>query len=362
LKDHRLGDHYEVGERLGQGGMGVVHAGMDLRTGQRVAIKWLMISGVGPGSPELLRFEQEARIAGALGSEHVVKVFDIGHDPGKNAPFLVMELLSGENLEALLDRIGALPAETAVRIAAQACAGLAAAHGAGVVHRDVKPANIFLVRRDDGEVVVKLLDFGIAKIRKDPEIAPGASLALTPPAMSMTDSGDLLGSPLFMSPEQVQGAKHVDARSDVYSLGVVLYAMLAGAAPYHEIKSLAQLLYMLMHQPRPSVRSVAPWVEQAAAAVVDKAMAHAPSDRFTDAAAMRDALGRLLPEGTSLEASMLTGVGEERRLVKTTSGVDPNAQTHLAPAAESSKRWMGWFLATIALVATIAGALALLNR
>ena len=148
-----------------------------------------------------------------------------------------MGLLRGEDVRSLLTRVGPLRPEVALRIAAQACAGLAAAHAAGVVHRDIKPENLFLSRGGDGAVVVKVLDFGIAKIRRTSE-STGASAGLTAPAVSMTESGQVVGTPLFMAPEQLVGAKQVDARSDVYSMGVTLYALLAGTPPHANVESL----------------------------------------------------------------------------------------------------------------------------
>jgi serine/threonine-protein kinase len=169
--------------------MGMVYEARDVGSGRRVAVKWMHGQSFAEDDPNLLRFQQEARIAGALDSPHVTAVYECAREPKKDVVFQVMELLEGEDLRSLLDRIGALDPATALRIAVQACSGLSAAHTAGVVHRDIKPENIFLSRRDDGAVVVKLLDFGIAKIRRSKDGLTG----MTVPHNSMTSSGEMLG-------------------------------------------------------------------------------------------------------------------------------------------------------------------------
>ncbi|APR85169.1 Serine/threonine protein kinase [Minicystis rosea] len=197
----RLHDRYEIERPLGKGGMGTVLAARDLHTGAAVALKWLGEPGSVPGDRELARFEQEARIASALSSPHIARVHDVGRDPATSVPFLVMDLLAGEDLQSLLDRLGALHPTPALHIAKQACAGLAAAHAASVVHRDVKPSNLFLSRAED-TLVVKVLDFGIAKIRRIHPSPATTEKALTVPPLSMTKTGEMLGSPLYMAPSK----------------------------------------------------------------------------------------------------------------------------------------------------------------
>lgn len=304
----KIGDKYQLSAVLGQGATGTVYAAKNLRTQRRVAIKSLDLgAGLQPGSPELLRFEQEARIAGSIDSPHIVQVVDVEQDPATNLPFLVMELLRGEDLQTLLDRVGPLPVDVALRIAAQACAGLVAAHAAGVVHRDVKPANLFLARREKGQIVVKILDFGIAKIRGIPDGLAGSQV-LAAPTVPMTESGQMLGSPLFMSPEQVDATKHVDDRSDLFSLAVTLFTMLAGKAPHADAKGFHMLLRRLVTAPPPPVRTVAHWVSPEVEAFVQKGSAFQREDRFSSAKDMLVALEALLPQGTDLREDMLIGV------------------------------------------------------
>ncbi|MBK9265619.1 MAG: serine/threonine protein kinase [Polyangiaceae bacterium] len=299
---------YEVVRLIGHGGMGSVYEAIDLPSGHHVALKWMHSQPFADDDPDFLRFAQEARIAGKLDSKHVVTVYELERDPETDVPFHVMELLEGESLSALITRLGPIAPEAALRIGAQACAGLAAAHAAGVVHRDVKPDNLFLAQVD-GKIIVKVLDFGIAKIRP----TGGSSGSMTMPAAPMTKTGQVIGTPLYMAPEQITGAKYVDARSDVYSMGVTLFAMLAGSPPHMGIKSVAQLLYTLSNAPTIPVRQAAPWVPEDLAAIVDKARTKDLDGRYPDAAAMLAALSALLPEGPTLSEDMLIGVPEENR-------------------------------------------------
>jgi serine/threonine protein kinase len=309
MTESLVGGKYEIDRVLGRGAMGTVYAARNVRTGRRVAIKSLNVPGaMAADDPDLLRLEQEARIAGSLESQHVAPVLDIDRDPESGAPFLVMELLDGEDLDALLERVGPLSPDTALRIAAQACLGLDAAHAAGVVHRDIKPANLFLARREGGEVVVKILDFGLAKIRRLPPDRAVAGLAA--PAVSITATGQMLGSPLFMSPEQVEGSDRVDARSDVFSMGATLYAMLTGAAPHAATKSFVELLHRLTTEPPRPAREVAPWLPAGVAALVDRATRLPQGERFESAAALREAILALLPGGAALRQDMLAGRGD----------------------------------------------------
>ncbi|MDC0745470.1 serine/threonine-protein kinase [Polyangium mundeleinium] len=303
----KLQERFEIVRSIGHGGMGTVYEARSLSGQERVAIKWMHARPFAAGDPDLLRFVQEARIVGALESPHVPRLIELAQDPDVQVPYQVMELLAGEDLGALLDRVGALRPDVALRIAAQACKGLAVAHAAGVVHRDVKPQNLFLARKEEGGLLVKVLDFGVAKIRRAPA---GAPKGLTAPSSSMTDSGQVVGTPLYMAPEQLEGAKHVDARSDVYSMGVTLYALLAGKPPHADAKSLLELLNRLVSGPPPPLVDAAPWVPPAIRTVVERAMAASKEARYRDAGALLEALEPLLPEGADLTEEMLVPVDE----------------------------------------------------
>ncbi len=303
--------------------MGSVYEAIDVPTGHHVALKWMHAQDFAADDPNLLRFTQEARIAGRLDSPHVVSVYELARDPETNVPFHVMELLEGESLQSLVARLGPINPDAALRIAAQASAGIAAAHAAGVVHRDIKPDNIFL-SHVDGEIIVKVLDFGIAKIRPDNPMAA----SMTVPAAPMTKTGQVMGTPLYMSPEQIKGAKHVDARCDVYAMGVTLFALLAGLPPHTNIKSIAQLLYTLSNAPTIPLLEAAPWVDPALAAIVNKARSKDMEDRYADASALLAALTTLLPDGTTLREEMLVGIADQQRqIVPIDANTDVNAKT-----------------------------------
>ena len=215
----RLGP-YEVLSILGAGGMGQVYRARDTRLGRDVALKLMADAGVQDG-PLLTRFEQEARLAGSLNHPNVVVVFDVGRHEG--APYLVTELLQGETLRQRLEK-GPIALDQALDWAAQVARGLAAAHAQGVIHRDVKPENIFITRGGH----VKLLDFGIAKLTEAPRgSSPKQLLDSTAGGSEMTVEGQVFGTPSYMSPEQVRG-EPVDARTDLFSLGAVLQEMVTG--------------------------------------------------------------------------------------------------------------------------------------
>ncbi len=208
---------YRLGEILGQGGMGVVIAAVHEQLDQQVALKVLLPEAVRPEVVQ--RFLREARAAVKIHSEHVARVFDVGTLPS-GVPYMVMERLQGEDLSAVLKQRGPLAAEDAVGFVLEASEAIAEAHALGMVHRDLKPANLFLARRPSGQPVIKVLDFGISKIA-----SAGAEGVLT-------STQGVMGSPLYMSPEQMVAAKDVDARSDIWSLGVVLYELLTAAVPF----------------------------------------------------------------------------------------------------------------------------------
>jgi serine/threonine protein kinase len=300
---------YEIVRVIGKGGMGMVYEARENDSGRRVAIKWMHGHTFEEDDPNLLRFQQEARIAGTLDSPHVTAVYECAREPEKNVVFQVMELLEGEDLASLLERVGALDPEVALRIGMQACAGLSAAHKAGVVHRDIKPENIFLSRTKSGEVVVKLLDFGIAKIRNSKDNNAG----MTVPVNSMTSSGEMLGTPLYMAPEQFEGAKHVDARADVYSMGVTFYAMFVGEPPHADLKSFMQILRAIMTTTAPPLRERAPWVRPGVVAIVEKAMQSERDARYANATEMLAALNGLLNEPATLKVEMLVGISEQQK-------------------------------------------------
>ena len=231
---------YEVARVLGSGGMGVVVEAEHVSLRERVAIKLLKPHALTTKRARK-RFIAEARAAARMRSEHIVKIRDVGELPS-GAPFMVMDMLVGADLAAVMRQRSPLPQAEAVSIALQACAALATAHAAGIVHRDIKPGNLFLEQASHGEVVVKLLDFGISKLLDGADGGEGV----------LTRSSDLVGSPAYMSPEQLRSSKDVDARADIWSLGVVLYEMLAGERPI-VAPSLAELCAAILSDDIPDL-------------------------------------------------------------------------------------------------------------
>ena len=222
----QIGEKYRVDRILGRGGMGVVLSCQHLELGRQVAVKILHPS-LASSTQVVQRFAREARSAAKIESEHVARVIDVGSLPSKTdgprVPFMVMEHLNGCDLRARMEQ-GALPVELAVDYLLQACVGVAEAHAHGIVHRDLKPSNLFLADLADGTAIVKVLDFGISKAL-DPYGTDAGETTLTRPT-------DVFGSPRYMSPEQLRSARDVDARSDIWALGVVLYELLTLVAPF----------------------------------------------------------------------------------------------------------------------------------
>jgi eukaryotic-like serine/threonine-protein kinase len=280
LIDHVLGGKYRITELIGQGGMGTVFEAVHTGTGARVAIKLIVSSDI--KEEVFVRFQREARAAGSIDSQHIVRVFDMGVDDRSGSPFMVMERLVGEDLSQMMRRIGPMPPEICARITAQAAVGVGKAHEVGVVHRDIKPANLFLHDSDSGDVVLKILDFGIAKVRID--------MMQRAEEGGLTRTGSMLGSPHYMSPEQAQGLKTIDHRTDVWSLGVVLYKMLTGHTPYAHVQTLGQVILAICSQPVRPVQELAPWVPPELAMVVQRALQQDPAHRFQSAYEMYSAL------------------------------------------------------------------------
>jgi eukaryotic-like serine/threonine-protein kinase len=281
LIDHVIGGKYRITELIGQGGMGTVFEAVHTGTGSRVAIKLIVSSDI--KEEVFVRFQREARAAGAIDSDHIVRIFDMGTDERSGSPYMVMERLVGEDLSQLMRRIGPLAPPTACALIAQAALGLAKAHESSVVHRDIKPANLFLHDgSDNGEVVVKILDFGIAKVLMD--------VMQRSEEGGLTRTGSMLGSPHYMSPEQAQGLRSIDHRSDIWSLGVVLYKLLCGQTPHAHLQTLGQvILAICSHPPRP-IQELAPWVPPDVARIVHRALLADPGQRFQTAYEMYAAL------------------------------------------------------------------------
>lgn len=256
---------YRIERVLGKGGMGIVVAARHIELGQLFAIKFLLPS-VLDDEEIVARFAREARAASQLRSEHIARVHDFGRmDDG--APYMVMEYLDGCDVKALLAKEGPLPADVAMTYLAQACDAMAEAHAAGIVHRDLKPANLFLVRRRNGSPCIKVVDFGISK-------------HLSTQGIDLTRSNAMVGSPLYMSPEQITMSKAVDARSDIWALGVILYELLTGTSPFKCSGGTFAAITHIMQDEPPPIRERRPDVPARAEMVIARCLKKDREDRF----------------------------------------------------------------------------------
>jgi eukaryotic-like serine/threonine-protein kinase len=262
-----LAGKYRVEGLLGEGGMGVVLEARHVTLEQPVAVK--LMRPAAAGGPEIAqRFLREARAVAALSSEHIVRVYDADTLPN-GLPFFVMERLRGEDVARRLQRSGKIPVPQAVAWLLDACKGLAEAHGAGIVHRDLKPSNLFLTKQAGGAEILKVLDFGIAK-------SPGSR-----EAAAITTTGALMGSLLYMAPEQLRSAKDVDARADVWALGAILYEVVSGDPTFARESTTAVCAAILEDQPEPLTRAgshVPPELEKLVFDCLEKDRARRPAD------------------------------------------------------------------------------------
>jgi serine/threonine-protein kinase len=298
LVGRMIAERYRVVGLLAEGGMGTVYAAEHALIGRRVAIKRL--------HPELARdaatverFQREARAAAALGHENIVEVIDMGFAED-GAPYLAMEYLKGETLATALKREGRLAPARACYVLGQVLSALEVVHDRGIVHRDLKPDNIFLTRRGGRSDFVKVLDFGVSKMRAEDGSEPS----------SLTRTGVMVGTPHYISPEQARGSRSHDHRVDLYAVGVMLYECLTGRLPFDGHNYHALLQAILAGAPRP-LRELVPQVPSGLVAVVEKAMARSPAERYHAAVEMRDAL---LPFGAvAVEATDEWAVPEARR-------------------------------------------------
>ena len=269
---------YRVVKKLGEGAMGSVWLAKNETTDREFAIK-VLLPDAAAAPDALARFFREAKVCGGLRHPSILEIYDAGPAPELGgAPFLVMERLDGAPLDVVVRQRGALGQHLAIDIVAQIARGLELAHAKSIIHRDLKPANVFLHRPGTGALVPKVLDFGISKM-----IDPAS------PQIALTNTSAILGSPLYMSPEQMDAGKGLDARSDVHALGLLLWECLVGK-PAFAATSYNNLVVEIMTGPRPKLRDVMPSASEALAMIVERAFAIDRESRFASAAALADAL------------------------------------------------------------------------
>ncbi|WP_437989577.1 serine/threonine protein kinase [Sorangium sp. So ce145] len=255
---------YRVERILGRGGMGIVVAVRHVDLGELFAIKFLLPEAM--GTPDAInRFLREARASARLKGEHVAKVHDVG-SLENGAPYMIMEFLDGMDLKQVVQERGPLPLREAVTYVLQASDAIAEAHVLGIVHRDLKPSNLFLTRRPNGSPCVKVLDFGISK-------------QTTPDGMDLTRTGSMLGSPLYMSPEQMMHVKQVDARSDIWAMGVVLYELVTGSVPF-PADTLTEVVGRVLQTEAAPPSHLRPGMPPELDAVVARCLQKRPEHRF----------------------------------------------------------------------------------
>jgi serine/threonine protein kinase len=347
-----LAGKYRVERVLGVGGMGVVVAASHVQLETKVAIKFLL--------PEMLssreavaRFAREARAAVRITSEHVARIFDVG-TLENGAPYMVMEFLEGGDLAAWIEQRGPMPVEQAVEFVLQACVAVADAHGLGIVHRDLKPANLFCVRRTDGRLLIKVLDFGISKVTQFGSSGPGTSA---------TKTSALMGSPLYMSPEQMQSAKAVDSATDLWALGIILFELLSGKTPFLG-ETLPEVVLNIATKPPPSLRALRPDVPPALEAIVLRCLQKEPRARYRNVGELAVALLAFAPRAqasvdrisgimqtSGLSATALEDPPSPRLVTPSTAGAET-----AAPVGQTLARPKG--VKTGVIVAVVLGALA----
>ncbi len=345
---------YRIDELIGRGGMGAVFRATNLAIGKRVALKFLYRE-TALDRDAVARFQREAEAASAVENAHIVEIFDSGTtEDGR--PFLVMELLRGEDLRQRLRREGRLSPTDAVHIAAQVARALRRAHEAGIVHRDLKPDNVFLCERDDDPVFVKLVDFGISKVARRETTAD-----------ALTRRGVVLGTAFYMAPEQAQALPDVDGRTDLFSLGAILYEALTGEPPHHG-RVYESVLIDLCTKDAPPLRDRAPDVPEALAQVVHRALERDRSRRYQTAEELLVALLAATPGATP---TVSEARGQPRGAVPAPGpgAVTPAAMTGEAAAVRNAtpprprrERRRALAVAVVGFLAALSVALVLLSR
>jgi serine/threonine protein kinase len=287
---------YALERIIGQGGMGAVFAARHVKLGHAVAIKVMLADRQNEDAAR--RFMNEGRASAHIQNEHVVRIFDIDEEHGY--AYMVLELLQGDDLAQVLEAQGRLASHVAVGYVIQALDGVRQAHDLGIVHRDLKPSNLFLARTQSGNVVVKVLDFGISKARG------ASSLDMAP--HQQTSTAAMLGSPLYMSPEQLRSSKNVDARADIWAMGVILYELLTGQVPF-EGETLGALFSAILETDAPRVSARVRDVPAGLDAIIVRCLQRRPEDRFATAAELEAQLAPFATaQATSFPLMMTTAM------------------------------------------------------
>jgi serine/threonine-protein kinase len=337
---------YRIDQVLGEGGMGVVFSAVHEQLEQRVALKFLLPK-LATNAEILARFVREARAAVKITSEHVARVLDVGAHEG--TPYMVMELLEGEDMAQVLARRGPLPVDESVGYVLQACEAIAEAHSIGIVHRDLKPANLFLARRPTGRPIIKVLDFGISKG------AAGTADAL------ITATSAMMGSPGYMSPEQLVAAATADVRADVWSLGVVLHELLTRRLPFGG-ETMPEMVAGILQKPNEPMAATRVDVPPALQAVVDRCLQKERENRFSNIADLARALAPFGPTSGRLSVERIehvlgvVGAGGGKATISIPAPPQPTDALTLLPTTSHAAIRTDRRLLFFPLVAAIVGA------
>jgi serine/threonine-protein kinase len=319
-----IGGRLRVERVLGRGGMGVVVAAHHLQLDTRVAIKFLH-SEMLSDSEAVARFSREARAAVKITSEHVARVLDVG-SLESGAPYIVMEFLEGRDLSSWLQSSGPMPVEQAVEFLLHACDALAEAHSLGIVHRDLKPSNLFCIRTPDGNLSVKVLDFGISKLGE-----AGRNSAMS----AVTRTVALMGTPFYMSPEQMKSAKSADAQSDIWALGVILYELLSGKVPFHG-EAITEIAVKVATTSPATLRGARMDVPRELEAIVMRCLEKDKAKRYPSVAELAVALRPFAPRRAHVCVDRVLGIARAGRTGSTLAAPSLQGSSTVVPPETSS--------------------------
>ena len=325
-----VADKYCIERLIGEGGMGFVFEATHLQLGHRVALK-VLNSAVMADREVMERFLREGRALARLSGEHIARVSDVG-TLATGEPYLVMEFLEGRDLARELSARGPLPLADVIEYIAQACEALAEAHVRGIVHRDLKPANLFLTQKLDGEASIKVLDFGISKFtsQDDGDID----------SENITVTSSLVGTPKYMSPEQIQDSRNVDSRTDIWGLGTIFYELLTQTRPF-AAPSLALVCVKILHEEIPAPSTIKKDIPPAVDEIIARCLKKAPGERYQSVGELVEALFALSPSVKASATRVTRILAARSKSIADSSGSVPGIMRPIPVPPDSSQQVLG---------------------